>query len=579
MVPQLGSLRYNLEQGSKERLLWSTLKEGEWRIGLDDDEGERGCLRRLGDGIAGLGAKARDLVVKGWEFGSSDPRKVIFATKVGLALVLVAFIIFFLRTPYRDLSKRSTWAILTVVVVFEFSIGSTLSKGFNRALGTLTAGGLALGLAELSKLSGQFEELVIIVGVFIAGFLASFLKLYPTMKAYEYGFRCFLITFCVVVISGYHTGEFLEIAVSRFVLIALGAAVCLGVNICIYPIWAGEDLHNIVAKNLMGVAKSLEGCVNGYLQCVEYERVPSKILTYQASDDPVYSGYRSAVESSSQEETFLSFAIWEPPHGPYKMLRYPWKNFVKVGGALRHCAFMVMALHGCILSEIQAPPESREVFSSELQRVGIEGSKVLRELGNKVKTMTKLNPTDILLEVHEAAEKLQKKIDQKSYLLVNSESWEFGRRPEGIKYALDGVDMMESEKNFLAAKSHSETVLNVQSIQFARSWDPRNSNGALDSSSPGSDFRQHVPSWPAQRSFISDVVPNEEEIKIYESASALSLATFASLLIEFVARLQNLVDAFVELSEKANFKEYVEEPAAATTGYWTSICKLVGRKN
>ncbi|KVH92523.1 Aluminum-activated malate transporter, partial [Cynara cardunculus var. scolymus] len=456
---------------SKERLLLS--RKG-CSAFFEEPDNNGGTDASILDRIAKKWEDFQVFMVQIYEMGRSDPRQIIFAAKSGLALALVSTLIFF---------KES-------LRYFR----ATLSKGFNRAIGTVSAAILALCVAQASVWAGAWHEVVVVVSIFAAGTITSFVKLYPSMKAYEYGFRVFMLTFSIVLVSG--TSHFYRTAISRLLLVAVGASVCLIVNICIYPIWSGEDLHKLVVKNFRGVASSLEGCVRSYLENVEYERIPSKIL--------------------------LGFAIWEPPHGRYRMFRYPWVQFIKVSGALRHCAFMV-----------------------------------LREIGNKLEKLERLSPDfDLLDKVHEAAEDLQMLIDQKSYHLVNSEKWAAARRPKEFEDPEHLQELKEEETHMYTMGSSTSTLKPSHTFKnIDRHITNMSMNPSFANWGSSEDVLRQQVQWPSRLSVLGDVILNDREVRTYESASALSLTNFTSSLIEFVARLQNILNSYEELSEKARFSE------------------------
>lgn len=79
------------------------------------------------------------------------------------------------------------------------------------------------------------------------------------MAPYEYGFRVTLFTYCLIIVSGYRMGSPIKTAMDRLYSIAIGAFVTVIVNVFIFPIWAGEQLHNELVKNFDAVADSLQG--------------------------------------------------------------------------------------------------------------------------------------------------------------------------------------------------------------------------------------------------------------------------------------------------------------------------------
>ncbi|MED6106924.1 hypothetical protein PIB30_009224 [Stylosanthes scabra] len=113
-----------------------------------------------------------------WKVGSDDPRRLIHAFKVGLALTIVS-LLYLLEPLFKGIGQNAIWAVMTVVVVFEFTAGATLCKGLNRGLGTLLAGLLAFLIEYVADSSGHILR-AIFVGA--AVFLIAQYPLLPSLK-------------------------------------------------------------------------------------------------------------------------------------------------------------------------------------------------------------------------------------------------------------------------------------------------------------------------------------------------------------------------------------------------------------
>jgi hypothetical protein len=131
MAAKLGSFKYSFAE-RRERLLSSKgysvlagFSPPDEEEGEEGEEGNRCCcfsFRSVSDRVSRSWKTVQDVAYDAWKMGQSDPRKIVFAAKMGLALMLISLLIF-LKEPVKELSRYSIWAILTVVVVFEFSIG------------------------------------------------------------------------------------------------------------------------------------------------------------------------------------------------------------------------------------------------------------------------------------------------------------------------------------------------------------------------------------------------------------------------------------------------------------------------
>ncbi|KAF7021849.1 hypothetical protein CFC21_034732 [Triticum aestivum] len=484
-----------------------------------------------------------------WDFARQDTNRVTFALKVGLACLLVSLLILF-RAPYGIFGTNIIWSILTVAIMFEYTIGATFNRGFNRALGSVLAGVFAIVIIQVAMSCGHTAEPYLIgFSIFLVGAATSFMKLWPSLIPYEYGFRVILFTYCLIIVSGYRMGNPIRTAMDRLCSIAIGALIAVLVNVTIYPIWAGEQLHMELVANFSSLADSLEECVKKYLSGDVSEHPDfSKTVMDDFPDEPAFRKCRAMLNSSAKLDSLANSAKWEPPHGRFKHFLYPWAEYVKVGNVLQYCAYEVMALHGCLHSEIQAPYNLRCAFRSEILDATNQAAELLHSLAKDVNNMKSSLQTSLLKHVHVSTERLQQSIDLQSYLFtVNHEA--NSAKPQ-LKTSWAVTFNLNSKQNDDPESKMAENI----ATQVAGPLQPESYHEMMKRQ------QRRLHSWPSREvddfeddeNDVSDMIPR---MRALESTTALSLATSASLLIEFVARLDHLVEAVEKLSQMARFKQ------------------------
>lgn len=492
---------------------------------------------------------ARDV----WNFAKEDTDRVKFALKVGLAVLLVSLLILF-RAPFEVFGTSIIWSILTVAIMFEYTVGATFNRGFNRTLGSLLAGIFAIVVIQVAMSCGHVAEPYVIgLSIFLIGAITSFMKLWPSLVPYEYGFRVILFTYCLIIVSGYRVGNPIKTAMDRLYSIAIGGFVAVFVNILIFPIWAGERLHKELVNSFNSVADSLEECVEKYLSDDGSDHPEfDKTVMDEFEDEPAFAKCKATLNSAAKLDSLANSAAWEPPHGRFRHFFYPWSEYVKVGAVLRHCAYEVMALHGCLHSEIQAPYNLRCTFQPEILDATNHAADLIRSLAKDISNMKHNLHSSALKRVHSSTERLQRSIDIHSYLLITSNhdscdaSFPAAKQTPAKPFSTaasfnlkppTGQQPTEPGKimPLVRAESYHETMKKQQRRLY--SW-PSREVDEFEEDGGGAD--------------AADLIPR---MRALESTAALSLATFTSLLIEFVARLDHLVDAVNVLAKMARFKE------------------------
>lgn len=217
---------------------------------------------------------------------------------------------------------------------------------------------------------------------------------------------------------------------------------------------------------------------------------------------------------------------------------------------MRYCAYCVEALNGCLNSEIQAPYFLREHLRTPCMNIVTESSKVMVELADSIKTMTRITNIDLMIyRLNRAVEELQNYLMSQPELFIDSKRWQIvGETPEHKIVNIKATPPSESK--------------NLQLFGITKSEGEKGEGKKMAIMSSEDKISRHEDISLKMDDSGKNNVKKHESMQSVPFMETLPLATVASLLTEIVARLETVIIAVDELGKRANFTTIVDKAMA-----------------
>ena len=229
-----------------------------------------------------------------FDAGATGRRRVL-ATKTGAAVVLTALLA--LVDDMYTFTQSGPWAVVTVVITMQPTVGATVYKAVQRCLGTVFAAIAAalVGSFASQLLPGPQAQVMLGVVLMVATAALNYLSTAKEWTKWSYAIFLSYLTFDFLVLQAYR--ESFATSLNRILMIAVGAAAAALIS-CLPPrVVAFDQVRGMCADSLCDSADALLAATQAYTEGRRLRRLES--IDFDAErDDEVCTAFSSLAFSS-----------------------------------------------------------------------------------------------------------------------------------------------------------------------------------------------------------------------------------------------------------------------------------------